>query len=109
MLSEPPPLEEQFENIICYAIKVARDNVDLAELPISSPNYERGTGPAKIAYWEDAGLVVTPLSRPHRDWQGNEVRNARECPHCNALCFSSASIGQTVNCLCCGGTFRWSS
>ncbi len=106
---DPPCLEQQLEDILVFIGKKFRENEDLIDLPINPPKCENIVGRAKYEYWEDAGLEITPLSNPHRDWRGAEINNCRVCPHCNALMYSSAAIGQTIQCFQCGGHSRWCS
>lgn len=105
----PPPLEEQFEDLILFMVKTSKENEDISDLPGNPPKYEMIEGQAKFEHWETTDPTMTPLSRPHRDWRGKEQDNARECPHCNSILFASAAIGQLVKCLQCGGVLRWCS
>lgn len=107
-----PNLGQQLSDIITFVDRLSRENEDMDRLPFGPPICETMKA-ASIPYQPTNKLTrivaeVMP-AKPHIDYTGTAITDARECPHCGCTCYSSAVIGQTVNCLHCGRVFRWSN
>lgn len=104
---EPPPLDQQWEDLISFCIRLDRSNEDMDILPYGPPMCERVPGPARYGFsaFNKEGV---PIGLPYMAWHGGNIPNARRCPNCNCLTFNSnLKLGDVTQCFGCRLEFQW--
>ena len=111
---DEPSIHDQYEEIIGFVIQKCEEEDRLFMTHAltaneDAPACENSKRPARIAYWEDVGIVDTALAmgRPGVDYKGNPSDQFNFCPYCDSHVWVSPTIpiGSKITCYWCGTWF----